>query len=140
MTTTTKYDLRGNSYYSVMFREYLDTALSLGSDCDEDGSDISFDGLYDLDDYAECSLEEAWNECVAFADETESIRGSISARDLGYNFFLNRNGHGAGFWDRDYSGIDGCDDDTGEKLSDACKPWGTHDVYTGDDGKVYFHG
>ena len=49
---------------------------------------------------------------------------------IGHNFSLNRNGHGAGFWDGGY--------ENGAELSDLCDSFGTVDVYEGDNGKLYF--
>lgn len=43
---------------------------------------------------------------------------------LGFLFWLNRNGHGSGFWDELTS-----NDDIGNILSDACKPYGNFDLY-----------
>ena len=50
--------------------------------------------------------------------------------DIGHNFSLDRNGHGAGFWDGDYK--------NGDALSKLCNPFGSVDIYAGDDGKLYF--
>jgi hypothetical protein len=48
----------------------------------------------------------------------------------GHDFWLTRNGHGAGFWDRDLG-------DVGDKLTKAAKAYGQFDLYVGDDGKIY---
>ena len=39
----------------------------------------------------------------------------------GHDFALTRNGHGAGFWDRGLG-------ETGDMLTDECKPYGEHNV------------
>ena len=49
---------------------------------------------------------------------------------LGHDFWLTRNGHGAGFWDRGLGEL-------GQKLTEATKTFGTSDLYIGDDGKIY---
>lgn len=50
----------------------------------------------------------------------------------GHDFWLTRNGHGAGFWSRDIG--------VGKSLASACG-WGTEypevDLYLGDDLKIY---
>lgn len=51
----------------------------------------------------------------------------------GHDLWLTRNGHGAGFWDRDYDGHD----EIGKKLTIGAKTLGTSDLYAGDDGKLY---
>lgn len=48
----------------------------------------------------------------------------------GHDFWLTRNGHGAGFWDRGLG-------DIGTKLSDAARVYGTVDLMPGEDGKLY---
>ena len=47
----------------------------------------------------------------------------------GQDFWLTRNGHGAGYWDR---GLE-----NGEELTKAAKTFGTCDLYVGDDGEIY---
>lgn len=49
----------------------------------------------------------------------------------GHDFWLTRNRHGAGFWDR------GLPDDLGKLLTDAAHAFGGVDLYLGDDGKIY---
>lgn len=49
----------------------------------------------------------------------------------GHDFWLTRNGHGAGFWDGDWP------DDVGERLTAASKAYGARDLYVGDDGEIY---
>lgn len=50
----------------------------------------------------------------------------------GHDFWLTRNGHGAGFWDRGYH------DATAEILSKESESFGETDLYEGDDGQLYF--
>lgn len=50
---------------------------------------------------------------------------------LGHDFWLTRNGHGAGFWDGDL------EHDLGERLSQACKTFGECYIYAGDDNLIY---
>ena len=52
----------------------------------------------------------------------------------GHDFWLNRNGHGVGFWDGDWASPA---DDT---LSDAAKSFGEYDLYVGDDGRIHGSG
>lgn len=48
----------------------------------------------------------------------------------GHDFWLTRNGHGAGFWDRDLGEL-------GDRLTSAANKFGEANLYIGDDGKVY---
>lgn len=56
---------------------------------------------------------------------------SLTAESIGHDFWLTRNGHGTGFWDRGY------DDELGDRLTDAAHSFGSSDLYIGDDGKVH---
>ena len=60
--------------------------------------------------------------------------GSAEAA-FGHDFALTRNGHGAGFWDRDNEGLPRV---LGEALTSVCEGFPPVDLYIGDDGKVYF--
>ena len=55
----------------------------------------------------------------------------LSAEQIGHDFWLTRNHHGAGFWDRGLEAL-------GERLTAAAQTFGDGDVYLGDDGWVHF--
>lgn len=87
-------------------------------------------------DFHPDSLAAVIDECKRFQDEnlTElenaySVSGYGEAQ-AGHDFWLTRNGHGAGFWDRQLG-------DVGDTLTAACKAYG--ECYPGltDDGKVW---
>ena len=48
----------------------------------------------------------------------------------GHDFWLTRNRHGAGFWDRGLEFV-------GINLTDAAHAWGEFNLYVGDDGLIY---
>ena len=52
---------------------------------------------------------------------------------IGHDFWLTRNHHGAGFWDR--PGLK--DGGLGDALTKAAQEFKEYDLYIGDDGKVY---
>lgn len=75
---------------------------------------------------ADCDrFQTANTDLLAQADEYQS------ADRQGHDFWLTRNGHGAGFWDGDYP------KELGERLTDASKAFGECDLYIGDDGLIY---
>lgn len=90
-------------------------------------------GFHDL---AQSTLDEIKAECVSFeADAHTSLeaayeRGDYTARRAGVDFWLTRNHHGAGFWDRGLG-------DIGDALTETAHIFGEADAYVGDDGKVY---
>lgn len=103
---------------------------------DDDGDPI--DGL-SLDDMAPEALDEIHADCEAFlADNLTDMDWYLTNigdhHSAGHDFYLTRNGHGAGFWDRIYTA-----DAIGPlgRLSDAARVYGTSDGYTGYDGLVY---
>lgn len=49
----------------------------------------------------------------------------------GHDFWLTRNGHGAGFWDGDWS------DPAGARLDEITKKFRPVDLYRGDDGRIH---
>jgi hypothetical protein len=91
------------------------------------------DELFPLIDPA--LLDRMERDCESFKERNETDwRLACEERDaerVGHDFWFTRNGHGAGFWDGDYS------DDLGERLTEASKAFGEHDIYFGDDGKIY---
>jgi len=75
-------------------------------------------------------------DCADFQASNESALLSASEQygytdeQAGHDFWLTRNGHGAGFWDRGLGAI-------GDMLTDASKVYGSCDLYLGDNGKIY---
>ena len=57
--------------------------------------------------------------------------GEIDDKQAGHDFWLTRNGHGAGFWDGDVK------EPYGEMLTKIANSYGPFELYTGDDGTVY---
>lgn len=107
---------------------------------DHDGGSIPGDvGFADL---APEALAAIVADCAKFqadnaADLEEATTGGHgqNGRDYtlasaGHDYWLTRNGHGAGFWDRDLG-------DVGDRLSAKAGECPSIYVYLGDDGKVY---
>jgi len=80
-------------------------------------------------------------DCIAFAQRALPLllepishrnqsENSIAAL-MGHDFWLTRNGHGAGFWDGDWS------EPHGSKLDEIAKAFSTVDLYRGSDGRIY---
>lgn len=58
------------------------------------------------------------------------IASGLDDVQIGHDFWLTRNRHGAGFWDRDIG-------KAGQLLTDACAEFGEVYLYVGDDGKIH---
>ena len=90
---------------------------------------------YSADDIAAESLTKMREECSAFYNAHGSMWGAHwSDARAGHDYWLTRNGHGAGFWDR-YAQGEG--HDIGTVLTAAAHADGARDLYVGDDGKIY---
>jgi len=99
------------------------------------------DEKYDTDDIAPETRKAMEKDCEKFIAENEAALGDYAeiigshpeyteSEKAGHDFWLTRNGHGAGFWDR---GIG----ETGDTLTKASEGFGGVDLYVGDDGKLY---
>jgi hypothetical protein len=112
---------------------YLECALWSSTDNADESGGEPLDANYSIDDIAEKSISIVEQECQDFRDMAKDLLDTIGADDEqnGHDFWLTRNGHGAGFWDRGYG-------KPGDELSKIAKSFGSCDPVVGDDGKVYF--
>lgn len=115
---------------------YIECALwSSTDDSDESGGE-PLDANYGPEDLSLESLRAAVDECAAFQKECSAdlelayaVRPTYDAANAGHDFWLTRNGHGAGFWDRGLGAI-------GERLSKAAKAYGGVDLVVSE-GVIY---
>lgn len=105
---------------------YLECAL--WSSLDDSGEPL--DDTYDSGDIADDARTEMTRECTDFIDANTADLTNIDAGQAGHDFWLTRNHHGAGFWDRGLG-------DVGDRLTKAAHAYGDSDLYIGDDGKLY---
>lgn len=66
-----------------------------------------------------------------FLCELEDTQGRFLYSKLGHDFWLTRNGHGAGFWDGDWG------EENGKVLTELARSFGEFFVYLGNDDLVY---
>lgn len=109
---------------------YIEAAL--WAETDDDGEPL--DARYSLQDIAPATLQQMEADCARFLVENElpnyGSREYSDAEMAGHDFWLTRNHHGAGFWDRGLGEI-------GRKLTEAAHRFGGAELYVGDDGKIY---
>ncbi len=116
-------------------RQYLETMLWITTDeSDEQGGD-PLDRNYGIGDIASESIAKAIADCASFQEANAADLADVDDERAGHLFWLNRNGHGSGFWD-EYDRIP--DKATRERLRQACKAFGELCPYVGDDGSIYF--
>ena len=131
MTTATQLD--------SFTRAYIEAALwSTNDESDERGGE-PMDANYDINDIAPETLAEMAADCAKFQAENAAALALYdhpqwTAADLGgHDFWLTRNGHGCGFWDRNEC----LPEDAGQRLTAAAESYGEVYLYVGDDGLIY---
>lgn len=118
-------------YMSEFIDSYMETALWSSTDDSDDSGGDPLDDNYSIDDIAEKTRAAMRADCIAFvwANRADLRASGLTPGRAGHNFWLNRCGHGAGFWDEGLG-------DVGERLSKACRPYGDVYLYT-HDGQVH---
>lgn len=135
------------SLLRVALRHYW--AAALWSSVDENGNPL--DDNFCIDGVSFASLLSSARDMKDFlasanseedpAGEYDSLFDAYCARVrrtdanpsiacFAHDFWLTRNGHGVGFWDRGLGKV-------GSKLTDMAKVYGGVDLYVGDNGKIY---
>lgn len=122
--------------FELFLQAYI--VCALWSSTDDDGEPLN--DSHSPDDIAPETLQQMREDCRDFLEanrsdlieycaamHSEQWTGETRA---GGDFWLTRNGHGAGFWDR---GLDAL----GRRLADAAKVYKGVDLYIGDNGKIY---
>lgn len=69
-------------------------------------------------------------DCERFIEQAGDLLDNMSPEQAGHDFWLTRNRHGAGFWDRDLGAV-------GERLTEIAHGFGESDLYVGDDSLAY---
>lgn len=117
--------------------ENLAMALQCGGDGD---GGKPMDANFGPDDIAPESLNFMRHEAQRFYLANLSDLNTSSLQDSlpgqwhglgGQDFWLTRNGHGAGFWDGDW------DEPEATRLTNAAEAFGEVDLYVGEDGMIY---
>jgi len=118
--------------------------------CDSPGCGVReaqpepMDDNYSEADLSPKALTRILADCARFeAENGETIRAAIDTGEVvcgpdfgelgraGHDFWLTRNGHGAGFWDGDWP------EPMADALKKAAKAFGECNLYAGDDGRLY---
>jgi hypothetical protein len=84
---------------------------------------------FSVDDIAPETLALIVEDCDAFRAQAADKLSEWSDGQAGHDFWLTRNRHGAGFWDRGLP--------FGRELTDLAHIYGESDLYIGDDGRIY---
>ncbi len=112
-------------------KAYVEAAL--WSSTDSEGRPL--DENYTVRDIAPGTLRTMVKDAEAFQAAARrgpgkhDIEGNL--KRAGHDFWLTRNGHGAGFWDGGWPKI------AGDRLTDLAHTFGEYPLYVGDDGKIH---
>jgi hypothetical protein len=103
------------------------------------GSAGSLEDHFGPEDIAPEALESMRADLLSFVENVDPQalafwEAELGAGQVGQDFWLTRNGHGAGFWDRFGAGVGQA---FGRHLTDESKPYGESYLYAGDNGKVH---
>jgi hypothetical protein len=104
---------------------YIEAALwsSMDNSDPETGGD-PVDANWGAEDIAPKTLARMAADCARFQAENADLLALAGEPDQnGHDFWLTRNGHGAGFWDRDYP------DEIGDALTAAAEKFGEFDLF-----------
>lgn len=120
-------------------RAYLECALWSSNDESTPAGGEPMDANYSVADISDGTLATMLFDCAQFQARHAALLARLDYPRVdhsqmaraGHDFWLTRNGHGAGFWDGDLS------DDLGDALTAACKAFPEFNLYIGDDGKIY---
>jgi RadC-like JAB domain len=112
--------------YDTFTTAYFEAAL--WSSIDDKGDPL--DEHYGMSDFAPATRDAMLADAERFQGEHyEDIENDLAR--AGHDFWLTRNGHGAGFWDGDWP------EEVGERLTKAAKAYGPFELYIGDDAMIY---
>lgn len=124
-------------------QQYMTTALWSSNDESNFGGGVPLDQNYGYDDISDETVAAMVEDCdrflrdhaadvelaVALYPQRNDSTGALGS--AGHDFWLTRNGHGAGFWDGDLP------EELGDRLTRASENCGEVNLYVGDDGRVY---
>lgn len=111
---------------------YIECALWSSTMGDDIGTPM--DETYSVEDFSLDVIEVMRADCCDFFEANIGLLGWYCDTQpwdyAGHDFWLTRNGHGAGFWDRGMGQV-------GELLSDVARLAGPRDLYIGDDQEIH---
>lgn len=104
---------------------------ALWSSTDDGGAPLDRD--HTIADLAPETIRDAERDCAAFRETYGASLDASGAPEAqhGHDFWLTRNRHGAGFWDRGYPKA------VSDALTAGAHGFGELDLYIGDDGQIY---
>ena len=112
---------------TLFLNAYIKAALWSSTD----DNDEPLDDRYGITNLSGELMDRMIDDCSDFMAKANLPEDKLT--QAGHDFWLNRNGHGTGFWDRPE--IYG--EEKAEELSTLAETFGVVDLYVGDDGRIY---
>ncbi len=115
---------------------YLECALWSSTDESDDSGGEPIDKNYGIEDIYKDTLTRMIADCEKFQHDNQNdidddcCHADNATTQAGHDFWLTRNGHGAGFWDGDWS------IPVGARLTKASKEFGECDLFVNDIGQI----
>lgn len=100
-----------------------------------DDEDKPLENNYGFEDFSDDAKHKIDEDCRAFCNLAQGHCEELSGEQVGHLFWLNRNGHGTGFWDQD-----DLSEENQKFLDELSHQFGECDAYIGDDGKIELTG
>lgn len=110
---------------------YIEAAL--WSSVDEADGGQFLDRNYSAADISPEALAKMAADCARFESANAETLAELDDTKAGHDFWLTRNGHGAGFWDGDY------DKPAASALTQSAQSFGECDLYVGDGGRIHHY-
>lgn len=123
-------DRRPRQVLDVFTRAYIEAALWSSNDESDERGGEALDKNYSAADIAPETLRRMIADCAKFQRENGNLIGLREER-AGHDFWLTRNGHGAGFWDGDWP------EPAATILTRLAEKFGEVNLYVGDDKKIH---
>jgi len=120
-------------YLKEIKRDNASARLGMGGSMNDDFN-IFYDGYIECacwtENISHCTDSEQYQmelDCKAFIDKANGLMDGLCLSQCGHDFWLTRNSHGSGFWDRE-----NIKDEIADKLTELSQSFGEFNIY-GDD-------
>lgn len=102
-----------------MVASYIETSLWAGhAEYPQDINPELLNEFFSADDVSAADREAITEDCRGFIEQCADDLAELEAGQVGHDFYLTRNRHGAGFWDRGLGAL-------GDRLTKAAHSWGS---------------
>jgi hypothetical protein len=116
----------------IFLNAYVDAAMEENDESTPSGG-VPLSRNHSRADIDPSTLEKMRADCLAFMEKAGEVI-DMDLEEAGCDFYLSRNGHGAGFFDGDW---DHLGEKVGDTLQSIAESLGEYHLYIGDDQIIY---